>query len=155
MQTLLTVIVTWLSINFGMPASYDHPQVELVPPAKMDAVRFRGQAQFQSPGAPAEVKQSARRGRGHDIEGLYDDASRTIYLPEGWTGATPAEVSVLVHEMVHHLQNVGELKYECPQAREERAYVAQDRWLARSGRSITKEFKLNPMTLLVRTKCMY
>lgn len=155
MQTLLTGIVTWLSINLGMPASYDHPRVELVPPAQMDAVRFRGQELRQSPGSALEAGQLARRGRGRDVEGLYDDASRTIYLREGWTGATPTETSVLVHEMVHHLQNVAGLKYECPQAREEPAYVAQNRWLARSGRSIIKEFKLDPMTLLVRTKCMH
>jgi len=151
MQTLLTAIVTWLSANFGMPASYDYPRIELVPAAEMEAVRLRGQGSGESPG----TSQPAPRGGGRDIEGLYDDASRTIYLPKGWTGATPAERSVLVHEMVHHLQNVAGLKYECPEAREELAYSAQDRWLARSGRNIMKEFKLNKMTLLVRTRCMY
>jgi hypothetical protein len=30
---------------------------------------------------------------------------------------TPAELSVLVHEMVHHLQNVEQLKFACPLAR--------------------------------------
>jgi hypothetical protein len=155
MQTLLTAIVTWLSINFGLPATYDHPRVELVPPAKMAAVLFHGQAPGQAPGSGVTVGQAARRSGGAGVEALYDSVSRTIYLNEGWTGTTPAEVSVLVHEMVHHLQNVAGLKYECPQAREELAYIAQDRWLARTGRNIMKEFKLNPMTLLVRTKCMY
>lgn len=155
MQTSLTVILTWLSINFGLPATVELPQVELVAPAKMHAVRFRGPESDQAQRAAVGVNPMARQVWEHDTEALYDDESRTIYLREGWKGATPAEVSVLVHEMVHHLQNVAGLKYECPQQREHLAYVAQDRWLARSGRSLMKEFKLNPMTLLVRTKCMY
>jgi hypothetical protein len=155
MQTLLTAIVTWLSIGFGLPASYDHPRIEFASPAKMDAVQFRAPASGQSPGTAIGGKQPAHRGSQREVEALYDDSSRTIYLPEGWTGKTPMEVSVLVHEMVHHLQNAAGLRYECPQAREKLAYVAQNQWLAQSGRNLMDEFKLDPLTVLVRTKCMH
>ena len=57
--------------------------VEAVPDAAGDAERERG------------------AGFGPAVHAIYDDGSRTIYLPEDWTGATPAEVSLLVHEMVH------------------------------------------------------
>jgi len=60
-----------------------------------------------------------------------------------------------VHEMVHHLQNIAGLKYECPQAREKLAYVAQNQWLAQSGRNLIDEFKLDALTVLVRTNCMH
>ena len=79
----------------------------------------------------------------------------TIYLPADWTGSTPAEVSVLVHEMVHHLQNVANTKFECPQAREQLAYAAQQRWLGLFDRTLEDEFQLDPFTLLVTTRCMY
>jgi hypothetical protein len=36
---------------------------------------------------------------------VYDDLTKTIFLPHSWKGETPADLSVLVHEMVHHLQN--------------------------------------------------
>jgi hypothetical protein len=88
-----------------------------------------------------------------EIAALYEDASRTIYLPEGWTGRTPSEVSVLVHEMVHHLQNLGGLRYACAEAREKPAYLAQQKWLALSGRDLFEEFDMDPMTLIVRTAC--
>jgi len=39
-----------------------------------------------------------------------------MYLREGWSGATAAEISVLVHEMVHHLQHEARLGYACPAA---------------------------------------
>ncbi len=153
-QTLLPVIVTWLAANFDLPESHDYPRIEFVPPEKLYAMLFGGQESGQSPGSAAKLGQLARRNGGRDVEALYDKVSRTMYLRKGWTGAKPAEASVLVHELVHHLQNVAGLKYECPQASEELAYAAQDRWLARSGRNLMNEFKLNPMTLLLRTKCI-
>ena len=100
---------------------------------------------------------SARFGRRYRTEtvALYDDRDNTIYLPTKWTGQTPAEVSVLVHEMVHHLQNIAKAKFECPQAREQLAYAAQQKWLALFGRNLNDEFQIDPFTLLVTTRCMF
>ncbi len=39
-----------------------------------------------------------------DVVGVYNDESKTIYLSDKWKGRTPAELSILVHEIVHHLQ---------------------------------------------------
>jgi hypothetical protein len=88
-----------------------------------------------------------------DTVAIYDDATQTVYLPETWTGSTAVEQSILVHEMVHHVQNLLGIKYQCPQQREKLAYLAQDRWLALSGRSLAMDFGLDPFSLLVRTTC--
>ena len=155
METLLTAIVTWLSIGVGLPANYDFPRVEFISPAKMKAVQFRAGMPAHAQAASSSGSRPTHPASQREVAALYDDRSRTIYLPEGWTGKTPAEVSVLVHEMVHHLQNVAGLKYECPQAREKLAYAAQDQWLARSGRNLLDEFELDALTMLLRTKCMH
>jgi hypothetical protein len=86
---------------------------------------------------------------------LYEDRTGTILLSNGWTGNTPAELSVLVHELVHHMQNYAKLKYPCPEAREAVAYAAQEKWLKMFGQSLAKAFELDPMTLRVRTSCIY
>jgi len=91
---------------------------------------------------------------GSEIVAVYEDATQTIFLPEGWAGASPAEMSVLVHEMVHHLQGNAKLGYACPQEREKLAYAAQQRWLGLFGRTLSSEFEIDPFTLLVRTGCM-
>ena len=57
--------------------------------------------------------------------------------------------------MVHHLQNVGKLKFECPQEREQLAYKAQEKWLGLFGRDLLSDFEIDRFTLLVSTKCMY
>lgn len=84
---------------------------------------------------------------------IYDDASETIFLPEGWTGSSPVEVSVLVHEMVHHMQKRAGLRYGCPAAREEIAYRAQDQWLGIFGKNLFDEFNLDAFTLKITTVC--
>lgn len=155
LQVLLPAIAAWLVANFQLTATDYYPLVKFVPPANMYALRFGAQGPDQSQDAAVEFSRLASRNTATETEALYNNASWTIYLREGWTGATPAETSVLVHEMVHHLQNVAALKYECPQAREALAYQAQAQWLAQYGRNIKREFGLNPMALLVRTKCLF
>jgi hypothetical protein len=123
MEALLTAIVVWLSANYSLPASFEHPRIEFVPAIKLTSLSHRDQQQ-----AGMLLNQS-----GSEIVSLYNDNQPTIYLRDGWTGKTPAELSILVHEMVHHLQNVGRLKFDCPQAREELAYQA--RTLARLVRT--------------------
>jgi hypothetical protein len=135
---LLTRIVAWLAANFDLPANYDHPRVELISQRRIAALRF---------GSPTHSG-------GREVIAVYHDRRRTIYLAEDWTGATPADVSVLVHEMVHHLQNLDRQTFFCPQERERLAYRAQDKWLGLSGSSLAREFDIDPMTLKVSTSCM-
>lgn len=148
MNALLTAIVTWLSINFGLPAVHEHPGIELVPPMRMAALRYRGLVSDRQP-------QSISIDPGHGIVALYDREKNVIYLPEGWTGTTPAELSVLVHEMVHHVQNVAGEQFECAAAMEKIAYAAQAKWLELFGRTLEEEFEIDGLTLLLRTRCLH
>ena len=135
MEALLTAIVLWLSINFPLPANLNHPGIKFVSAAEMIAQRT---------GVSASEISS-------DILALYSNESKTIYLMDGWTGKTPAELSILVHEMVHHLQNVGQLKFACSQEREELAYKAHD-WLHLFGRDLERDFQMDPFSILVKSK---
>ena len=82
-----------------------------------------------------------------EVVAAYDMEKSTILLSDGWTGSTPADFSVLVHEMVHHLQNEARLSYECPAAREKLAFAAQKKWLSLFGRSLLTDFEIDSLTL--------
>ena len=151
-QALLTAMETWVSSQFDLPAIHEQPRIEFAPPAKIASLRFT--ELLSDPGAQVEPNNPASSAQ-HDTIAIYDDATRTMYLPDGWTGGTPAELSVLVHEVVHHFQNVLGLKHECPQEREKLAYIAQDRWLGLFGHSLADEFALDPFSLFVKTTCFY
>jgi hypothetical protein len=152
---LLTMIVNWLSMNFGLPATHDLPQVKLVGQMKMAALRYRGMMSDRQARMTVEAGHTLPLIAGRDLLAIYDVREKTIYLPEGWTGATPAELSVLIHEMVHHLQNVAGMRYECPEAREKPAFAAQEQWLALFGSNLMDDFELDPFTVLVRSTCPY
>jgi len=152
-RALMATVVTWLSTNFGLPENHDYPSIELVPPTTMAAIRYRSVAGGW-PQVSASDNNSLPLSGVSELVAVYNDTNRTIYLSEGWTGVTFTDLSILVHEMVHHLQNVGQLKYNCPQAREAVAFAAQEQWLSLSGRTLESEFGIDKLTLLVRTNCL-
>jgi len=145
MEALLTAIALWLSINFSLPANLNHPAIKFVSAAEMIAPLNKNQLRTSDVSA-SEISS--------DIVSLYSNESKTIFLLDGWTGKTPAELSILVHEMVHHLQNVGQLKFACPEEREELAYKAQESWLHLFGHDLEHDFQMDPFTILVKSKCL-
>jgi hypothetical protein len=81
----LTAIETWVSSQFDLPAIHEHPRIEFVLPAKITSLRFTGL--LSDPRAQVAPNDRASSGQ-HDTVAVYYDATRTIYLPEGWTGGS-------------------------------------------------------------------
>jgi hypothetical protein len=136
---LLDAIVLWLTANFELSSSRALPALASVSPADLVAMRYGPEAAV-SPG---------------EVIAVYDETRRTIYLAKGWTGRTPAELSVLVHEMVHHLQSAADMRFACPGEREAMAYRAQDAWLGLFGTSLEGAFGITAATILVATACTH
>lgn len=139
----LGALASWISNISGLPRVQTVPRVKFSPPETISALQSNEFAGW----APNAGQQT--------VVAVYDSITATIHLPDDWTGQTAGELSILVHEIVHHLQYANELKYECPQAREGAAYNIQQKWLALFGRDIERDFGVDPFTLLVRTKCFY
>jgi hypothetical protein len=149
----LNEIARWLSENFELPYADEAPRLERVPPAQLYRLRYKALLPLQSQAIGGEHSTPLPEYR-RELVAVYDDSSRTIYLPQGWTGATVAEQSVIVHEMVHHLQNVAGLKYECGGAREKPAYLAQAEWLKGHGLDLEREFEVDMFTVVAMSGCM-
>ena len=137
--SLLGTIELWLEVNFGLPPSKQSPLLATVSASRLVEIRY-GAGSTVSPG---------------EVVAAYDDLSRTIYLPEGWTGRTPAQLSLLVHEMVHHLQASAGMRFACPGEREVLAYRAQDAWLGLFGMDLESALGDDPTMLLVTTVCTH
>jgi hypothetical protein len=137
-KMLLNVIVDWLSHNFDLPADFRHPRFALLPHREVIRLRY-GSHEMVGVG---------------EVVAVYDDEQRTLYLSDDlWTDRSPVDSSVIVHEMVHHLQNLAELDYRCPQAREHLAYAAQEKWLAMFGGSLADDFGVDDLNLKLATTC--
>jgi hypothetical protein len=140
---VLDAAMAWLAEEFGLPEVAELPRIAFAPPERLVALHL------------GDTSHAASAVTGPEVVAVYVDAQRTIYLPQGWTGATPAETSVLIHELVHHVQNLAGLGYACPAAREKPAFAAQAAWLERHGSDLETAFGIDAMTLLVRTGCLH
>jgi hypothetical protein len=136
---LTAAVAEWVAAELDAAPPARPPRLAFAEAARLSALRYGDRA--SASGGPLEVV------------ALYDDATGTILLREGWTGTTPAEMSVLVHEMVHHVQKQEARVYECERAREAEAYELQDRWLRLYGESLGSAFEINGLALLILTRC--
>ena len=137
--SLLGMVMLWLTANFELAIAAVRLALVTVPEVELVAMRYG-------------IATAARPG---EVVAVYEDPSHTIYLSDNWTGSTPAELSVLVHEMVHHLQSVSDMRFACPAEREIVAYRAQEAWLNLFGESLESAFDIDAATLLVATVCTH
>ena len=150
MNALLTAIALWLSANFHLPVQQTLPRIERVPQAQLGALSHG--AMLSKPAGSGIAENTAPAS---DIMALYDDETGTIFLRQDWTGSRVADLSILVHEMVHHGQHLAGLTYACPQEREKLAYQAQEQWLALFGTTLEAEFGIDPFSRLAKTLCFF
>lgn len=137
---LVVAVAAWVSEATGLPMPGSLPEIRFAAPQDMGRLMHAAALSPTGGGAP-------------EVVAFYDTPARAIYLPSGWTGSTPAELSVLVHEMVHHAQAEAGRRFACPAERERQAYDAQTHWLALFGSDLSREFGIDRMFLLLATTC--
>lgn len=147
-------IAAWLLFEFDLPRIDQPPAVAFAPVKRMIGLRHRDVPSDRWSGGSGSAH-ADKPSEPPDVVAIYDSEARIIYLPQGWSGGTPGEFSVLVHEMVHHIQNVARMKFACPEEREQMAFEAQERWLRLFDSGLEAEFGLDPFTVLVRSNCLY
>jgi hypothetical protein len=118
MAALSVAIGSWISARFGLPAMYRPPRVAYVSAAEIENRQSVGELET------ATIMENAA---------VYDRRGRTIYLPEGWNGETPAELALFVGQMVHHLRNEAGLSYQCAPEGDAFRLAVQRRWLSLFG----------------------
>jgi hypothetical protein len=84
--------------------------------------------------------------------GAYDDVTQTIYLPEAWRGDPLLDASILIHNLVYHLQNVSGAEYDCTWDRERLAYAAQEQWLRLHGTNLAESFQIDRAIFLLSSE---
>ncbi|MEY8842857.1 DUF6647 family protein [Cribrihabitans sp. XS_ASV171] len=113
---LVSVLDDWLDAQSIWPRRATAPRIRLVTPWQA-AARQGETASFQ---------------RG-SLRGAYDPDRSEILLVRPWSADKPQDVSVLLHELVHHRQ--APHHWYCPAAQELPAYRLQEDWLEANGRA--------------------
>lgn len=111
LERLAEVLEQWLDRNSPYPRNGNPVTIRQVAPAQVSRLTTR----------PSRTGLMPR--------GYYDPDSAEILLVAPWSLHDAHDVSVLLHELVHHRQQVAGHWY-CPGAQELPAYRLQDKWLA-------------------------
>lgn len=112
---LVTHLEDWLDEATDLPRRAEAPEIRLTSTAKVARL------------APMRAAAEASHTRG-----LYDPDAVTVWLVRPWSAKNPYDVSVLLHELVHHRQAQHGHWY-CPGAQELPAYRLQQAWLGEMG----------------------
>ncbi|MBY6125030.1 DUF6647 family protein [Roseovarius atlanticus] len=112
---LVAHMEVWLDEHTDLPRRSDAPEIRLTSEATVARL------------APMRAASESSHTRG-----LYDPDSETIWLVRPWNAKDPYDVSVLLHELVHHRQAPHGHWY-CPGAQELPAYRVQESWLNALG----------------------
>lgn len=117
------------------------------------------QTGLEIPASPSILVVSAdemreRSGRGYNVVSLYDRATATVYLPESWDGAELYDRAMLLHELVHHVQELNRVPSPCNAERERLAYDLTRKWLNEQGVADPYTFlKVDELTITILSTC--
>lgn len=88
------------------------------------------------------------------VEAFYIPGKSEIYLADSWRASDLRDRSVLVHELVHHLQAANKIRVPCPAALERQAYDLQFKWLRENGIERPYDFTgLDVLTVILASTC--
>jgi hypothetical protein len=109
-RALVSASLTWIAAETGL--------VKPPPPS----IKFVSQDVLKN-----------RSGAGHSTMALYERNTATIYLPSDWDGTLMYDRAMLLHEVVHHVQEFNSVPARCAAERERQGYAVTLKWLAEQG----------------------
>lgn len=143
---LMNMLSAWIVHNFDLPIPSSSATIKFIPAQQMARLRIEINRQRSRP-MPGSYDE--------DIVAFYDWNTRSIYLPEGWSAADPVQISILVHELVHHIEACAQAHRGLPTSGERLAYEAQERWLNIFGNSLNGALGIDEFSVLMRTEWLY
>ena len=112
MKEILTALMIWLGANTPFSTNFDVPKVVFLPQNQLEQM-FYGDNKYEP----------------DQLHGMYNKEIDTIFLPDDWDRREAWDMGVLVHEMVHYLQDMNEMKFACSREMEKKAWPIQQYYL--------------------------
>jgi len=137
MHTIIVTLIAWIIAHSNLSA-VQVPHIEFVPKQEMNRAYL----------GTADTRMF------FEVESFYLPTTATIYLPKTWRGDNLRDKSVLVHELVHHLQFANHVKTSCMGSLERQAYNLQFKWLRENGVDDPYDFtSLDVLTVVFAGTC--
>jgi len=107
-----------------------------------------------APDLPRIVRDQIVTVKNENVQAFYLHAAATIHLPGTWRPDQLRDQSILLHELVHHVQWFNRISAACVSAYERQAYDLQIRWLREHG--VADPYKLirtDEFTVIIFSAC--
>jgi len=112
MKEIITALMIWIGANSTLDTNHDIPVVMFLTQEQMEHMYY---------GDHEHNKDS--------LHGLYDMDKDVIILPDTWDRRKPWDLGVLLHEMVHYLQDQNGIEFACTANMERDAWPLQQKYL--------------------------
>lgn len=117
MDQFIAATLIWLAGQMGQPPHIEPPPVVYMSRGELHQL----------------TAHSHQLGDRYLVGGMYNSREDMVYLPNTFDLDNPYERSVLVHELVHYIQDARRIRFDCPALYEEQAYRLQAVWLEGQG----------------------
>ena len=143
----------WVTTVTGYPMPEKLPIIKHAPPSEIYYRQYR---------CDAPTKHTKEKCENRDPEeaektlAIYNHHTDTIYLKAGLKDMFSKNIyeSILVHELVHHMQYESGAEFNCLGEYEEDAYEIQNKFLLSSGeKDVMDSLKLNGLFLMMIFQC--
>lgn len=142
MEPLVVALMSWIAAASGLPMAEDLPETRRISAQRMAALA-----------APARDQDGYDRAVASGYLALYHADSATVLLRRDWDRDDLRDRSILLHELVHHMQAASGRSYPCAGAREHEAYTLQGEWLEERGADLFELLGINGLFLYAVTRC--
>ncbi len=115
MKELITILLMWIGSSTTYNVDVPHPKVVMLPPQQL-----------------TEQYKDTSLAKTNHIEELwayYNTTNQTIYLRQDFRQYDPWHRSILLHELLHHIQYHNNVSYQCINQMEEEAWPLQKKYL--------------------------
>ena len=113
MKEILTALMIWIGANSTLDTNHDIPVVMFLTQEQMDHLYY-GEHEHEM----------------DSLHGLYDIEDDVIILRDTWDRRKPWDLGVLLHEMVHYLQDQNGIQFQCLAHMEREAWPLQQKYLS-------------------------
>ena len=113
MKEILIALMLWLGANTNYNTDVPLPVVEFKTQTEMEKLYY-GERDKQE----------------GELYGFYNLERNVIVLPDTWDSTKPFNLGLLLHEMVHYLQDVNNIPFNCTAEMEVDSWPLQKQYLA-------------------------
>ena len=112
MKEILIALMLWIGANTDYNINVPLPTVAFIKQVEMEKLYY------------------GERTQEGELYGFYNLKNNIIILPDTWNSAKPFDLGLLVHEIIHYLQDVNNIQYRCTAEMELDAWPLQKQYLA-------------------------